>query len=200
LSLRAKKTARKKAEILQSALTLLADKGYHGTTMEDIASHLLMTKGALYYYFKDKQELVYESQIKLLNKSIDNIKSVLHKEVSTPEKLRQVIQLHVQYLVENKAGFELMAKPSEIFSEQQLAEIFRLRDRYATYYDVLLHEGVANRSFNVKKDEIKIARNLLLGAMNWVTQWYSPHGSKTVTEFAEAVTSYVMRMIFNEDE
>lgn len=199
MSLREKKTARKKAEILQSALTLLAKKGYHGTTMEDIASHLLMTKGALYYYFKDKQELVYESQIKIMNRSIENFKQINEMDATPTQKLEKIIQLHTEYLIENKAGFELMAKPDEIFTEQQLDEIYRLRDQYATHYDYLLQEGVDDGSFTIRDDEIKIARNLLLGAMNWVTQWYSPHGHKNVNEFVKAITRYAMRIVKNND-
>lgn len=198
MSLRAQKQARKKAEILQSALTVLAEKGYHGTTMEDIASHLLMTKGALYYYFKDKQELVYESQIKLLNKSIENVQSISELNCFASEKLVTIIRLHIEYLIQNKSGFELMAKPNEIFSETQLQEIFRLRESYADHYDDLLYEGIEDGSFTIAKDEIKIARNLVLGAMNWITQWHSSDGEKTLTEFVETITKYVLRIVGTE--
>ena len=169
MSLREKKTAKKKAEILQSALSLLATKGYHGTTMEDIAAHLLMTKGALYYYFKDKQELVYESQIKIMNRSIENFERIHQMEATPSQKLKKIIQLHTEFLIENKAGFELMARPEEIFTKKQLTEIYRLREEYATQYDHLLRDGLEDGSFTIADDEIKITRNLILGAMNWVT-------------------------------
>src|SRR5699024_136652 len=133
-----------------------------GTTMEDIATHLLMTKGALYYYFKDKQELVYESQVKLLNRRIENVQKMNKMDIIAIEKLIIIIRLHIEYLIQNKSGFELMAKPEEIFSETQLTEIFRLREQYAEHYDILLKEGIIDGSFAIKKDEIKIVRNLLL--------------------------------------
>lgn len=195
MSLRERKKEKKKTEILQSALTVLAEKGYHGTTMEDIATHLLMTKGALYYYFKDKQELVYESQVKLLNRSIENIQKINDKDSLATEKLITIIRLHIEYLIQNKSGFELMAKPEEIFSEMQLKEIYRLREQYAEHYDLLLGEGARDGSFAIKPDEVKIVRNLILGALNWMTQWYSPHGNKSLSEFVEAVTKYVLRIV-----
>lgn len=195
MSLRERKKERKKTEILQSALTVLSEKGYHGTTMEDIATHLLMTKGALYYYFKDKQELVYESQVKLLNRSIENVQEMNNMDTLATEKLITIIRLHIEYLIQNKSGFELMAKPEEIFSETQLTEIYRLREQYAKHYDILLGEGIRDGSFAIEKDEIKIVRNLLLGALNWMTQWYSPHGDKSLPEFVETVTRYVLRIV-----
>lgn len=193
MSLRAQKTARKKEEILQSALGLLAEKGYHGTTMEDIASHLLMTKGAIYYYFKDKQDLVYQSQVKILEQSIANFEQVKQMDLTSPEKLAKIITVHTEYLVGDKAGFELMVNPNEIFSEEQLKEILRLRDEYAACYDNLLAQGVEEGYFSL--DDVKIVRNLLLGAMNWVTQWYSPHGNMDKTEFAKTITNYIMRIV-----
>lgn len=193
MSLREKKTAKRKEEILKSALSLLAEKGYHGTTMEDIASHLLMTKGSIYYYFKDKQDLVYQSQVKILQKSIENINEVKQQNLTIPEKLETTVALHIEYAVRDRAGFELMANPSEIFSEDQLKEIFYLRDKYASGYDELLQEGVDTGYFSV--DDIKVVRNILLGAMNWVTQWYSADGEMNEATFAASVASYLMRIV-----
>ena len=58
MSLREKKAARKKEEILRSASLVIARNGYQNATIEDIAAELLMTKGSLYYYFKNKEELL----------------------------------------------------------------------------------------------------------------------------------------------
>ena len=195
MSLRIQKTALKKNKILQSALTVLAEKGYHGTTMEDIASHLLMTKGSLYYYFKDKQELVYESQVKLLNRSIENVKTISKTSSLAADRLVGMIRVHTKYLIKNQSGFELMNKPEDIFSEEQLQEIFRLREQYAEYYDKLLAEGIEDGSFTIQEDEIKIVRNIMLGALNWVTQWYSPQGYKSIDDFVESITKYVLRIV-----
>ena len=77
LSLRRKKAEKKKEDIIQSALSIISEKGYHATTMEDIAAKLLMTKGSVYYYFKDKQDLLFESQKMLMEQSIANIEKVI---------------------------------------------------------------------------------------------------------------------------
>lgn len=195
MSLREKKAALKREEIMESAIAIIAEKGYHGTTMEDIASRLLMTKGSLYYYFKNKQELVYESQIKLLNESLENFKLVEKMKTDAQEKLVKMIRLHTEHLVSNKAGFELMIKPEEIFTEEQLEEIYRLREAYAVKYDELLKEGIEDGSFHIEEDEIKIVRNLLLGALNWVMQWHSLEGDKNVEDFTKVITKYVFRIV-----
>ena len=52
-SFKERKIAKKKEEILRAAAEVFIEKGYHGTTMEEIAARLLMTKGSMYYYFKN---------------------------------------------------------------------------------------------------------------------------------------------------
>lgn len=193
MSLRMRKIAKKKEEILQSALRLLAKKGYHGTTMEEIASHLLMTKGSLYYYFKDKQDLVFQSQLMILQQSIENIRIIKRKKISQTDKLALAISVHIEYAIREKSGFELMINPKQIFSAHQLEEILRLRDEYAVEYDALLTAGVKEGVFSA--NDIKVVRNLLLGAMNWVTQWYSSEGKMNEKEVASLITRYLMRIV-----
>ncbi len=53
------KRTRKRVEILQSAAAAFRRRGYHGASVEEIARDLRMTKGSLYYYFKNKQEILY---------------------------------------------------------------------------------------------------------------------------------------------
>lgn len=195
MSLRAKKAALKREEILKSAIAVIAEKGYNGTTMEDIASRLLMTKGSLYYYFKDKQDIAFEIQLKLLNKSLDNFKIVNKMKANADKKLIKMIQLHTKDLVYNKAGFNLMVKPEEIFTREQLDQIFRLREEYAVKYDVLLKEGIEDGSFDIEEDEIKIVRNLLLGALNWMFQWHSSDGEKGIEDFTQIITKYIFRIV-----
>ncbi len=193
MSLMERKTAKKKDEILKSALSVLAEKGYHGTTMEDIANHLLMTKGSIYYYFKGKQDLVFQSQIKILNQSIQNVEEVKEKDLTIDEKLKTVIIRHIEYSLHEKSGFLLMVNPAEIFSEEQLTKIIQLREQYASCYDSLIEEGIEAGYFAV--DNISIARNILLGAMNWVTQWYSADGELDEQAFAASVVDYIMRIV-----
>ena len=188
-----RKTAKKKDEILKSALSVLAEKGYHGTTMEDIANHLLMTKGSIYYYFKGKQDLVFQSQIKILNQSIQNVEEVNEKNLAIDEKLKTAIMRHIEYSLHEKSGFLLMVNPAEIFSKEQLTKIIQLREQYASCYDSLIEEGVEAGYFEV--DNISIARNILLGAMNWVTQWYSADGELDEQAFAASVVDYIMRIV-----
>ncbi|MGJ9457843.1 TetR/AcrR family transcriptional regulator [Oceanobacillus sp. CF4.6] len=189
-SLREKKTAKKKEEILQSAISLITEKGYHNTTMEDIAAKLLMTKGSVYYYFKDKQDLLYQSYKMLLENSINRFNEVMKYSLPVDEKLRKAMQAHTEYLITQKNGFETGMKPEHFFDGVELLVILDLRSEYATCFDEIITAGIEANLF--KEMDIKIVRNLILGALNWVIQWYSPDGNKNKEELAETISNHLM--------
>lgn len=193
MSLHERKTAKKKEDILRISVSVLSEKGYDGTTMEEIASKLLMTKGSVYYYFKDKQDLLYQSHIMLLERSIENVEGVRHQELPVKDKLRRAMIVHIEYILVERSGFEMMIKPEQYFSSPQIETIFQLRDDYGKCFDALILEGIEADAFG--SVDVKIVRNIILGAMNWVTQWYSDDGKKDKTEIAEDITDYLLQIL-----
>lgn len=195
MSLRDRKTAKKKEEIIRAATNIVSEKGYHGTTMEEIASTLLMTKGSVYYYFKNKQDLLYQCFTILLNESIENIEKVKHKPLSHTEKLRQAMVVHIMYVLRERGEFELVARQESPFSAEQLSEIISLRNEYEELFDQIIVDGVRDNVF--LPVDIKIVRNLILGAMNWMIEWYSEGGEKDLVDFAETIADYLLRIVID---
>ncbi|WP_059103114.1 TetR/AcrR family transcriptional regulator [Shouchella shacheensis] len=193
MSFRERKTAKRKEEIIRSAMSILAEKGYHGTTMEEIASTLLMTKGSVYYYFKDKQDLLFQGQEMLLEQSIKNVQAVQRQHLPVIEKVRRAVKVHIEYLISERSGFEMMLNPKQSFSTQQLEKILTLRNDYEKCFDQMIEEGIVRGEF--VSSDIKVVRNIMLGAMNWVTQWYTVEGEKDQSEMAEDVSKYLLRIL-----
>jgi len=147
MSLREKKVEKKKEEIRQSAMSVIAEKGYHATTMEDIAAKLLMTKGSVYYYFKDKEALVYDSHKILLEQSIEQLNEVLAEELPSIAKLRKAMIVHMEYVITERTDFFIGAKPDQVFVGEHLEEIIRLRNEYSDCMDGLIKQGIEDGSF-----------------------------------------------------
>lgn len=196
MSLRTLKTKKKKTEIIQSATSIIEDKGFHNTTMEDIAANLLMTKGSLYYYFKNKQDLLFQSQVLLLEQSIGNIESIIEFNTNPENALKKAITTHIEYLIEEQATFAMGVSPEQFFTGDQLDTILELRHNYAQHVDQLLLDMMEEKAIETK--DLKLVRNLLLGAMNWMIEWYSPQGKWSPDELAEKMTIYLMKIVETE--
>ncbi|HLQ96313.1 MAG TPA: TetR/AcrR family transcriptional regulator [Pseudogracilibacillus sp.] len=198
MSLRTLKTKKKKTEIIQSATSIIEEKGFHNTTMEEIAANLLMTKGSLYYYFKNKQDLLFQSQVLLLEQSIGNIASIIENNTNPKNALKKAITTHIEYLIEEQATFAMGVNPEQFFEGDQLDTILELRHNYAQHVDQLLLNMMEEKAIETK--DVKLVRNLLLGAMNWMIEWYSPQGSLGSDELAEKMTMYLMKIVETESK
>ncbi|HHY22492.1 MAG TPA: TetR/AcrR family transcriptional regulator [Bacilli bacterium] len=192
MELKEKKIAKRKEEILRSAVNIVVQKGLQKTTMEDIAAELLMTKGALYYYFKNKDDLIYQCHELILTDSIKSVREHTKDATSATEKLKKAIAVHVQFAVNEKDIYNLILKPQETFPEKYLTSILAKRKEYERIFDEIIYEGIESGEFNIT--EVKMARMMALGAMNWIQQWYSPQGSYTQQEIAEIYSEYLLKI------
>lgn len=192
-SFKERKIAKKKEEILRSAATVFAEKGYHGTTMEEVAAKLLMTKGSMYYYFKNKDDLLYHCHQMIMDKSIGKMTEIINSPTTPTSKLENAIKAHIHLATSEKSMFMVMDKPNQHFTDEYLREILDSRTKYAQYFDQILQEGIDKGEF--KPIDIKMIRMIILGALNWIQEWYDPQGEKTGEEISEAFAMYLLRMV-----
>ena len=181
MKLSEKKLLKKKKDILLSAIKIVNLKGYQGATMEEIAAELLMTKGSLYYYFKNKEDLIFQCHELILSQVMEELQAHLEKEISFEEKLRNMIVTHIDYAIEENEMFNMLIKPGETFSLEQLNPILVKRQDYASYFDQVIQGGIEAKEFTIA--EPQIARMILIGSMNWIQQWYSPMVGKPKRNF-----------------
>ncbi|PZX08305.1 TetR family transcriptional regulator [Psychrobacillus insolitus] len=193
MKLSEKKIQKKKEDIILSAVKIVNEKGYQKATMEEIAAELLMTKGSLYYYFKNKEDLIFQCHEMVLVQAIEELQQHINVKQSNEEKLREMIKTHIQYAIEKKEMFNMIIKPDQTFSEDQLNPILLKRNEYAGLFDQVILAGIKTAEFTI--DEPKIARMILLGSMNWIQQWYNPFGSKTIEELQQIYADYMLKVL-----
>lgn len=192
-SFREQKIAKKKREILRSAAAVLAEKGYHGTTMEEIAAQLLMTKGSMYYYFKNKDDILYHCHQMIMELSLEKIEEVADSDTNPIDKLESAIKAHILLSIEEKSMFMIMDKPSQKFTDQQLKEVLDAQKMYAHFFDRILKEGIQKQVFEIQ--DIKMVRMIILGALNSIRHWYNHDGPQTGEEIAEAYAANLLKMV-----
>lgn len=198
MSLHAKKVAKKKEDIIKAATNIVTKKGFQGTTMEEIAATLLMTKGSVYYYFESKQDLLYQCFVLLLKEMIETIKKINGQTGAHEQKLHDVMVAHITYVLSERGEFELLDRKESYFSEEQTSHIVKLRNDYEQLFDEIITDGIADKVFLAA--DIKIVRNLILGAMNWMVEWYSEEGEKNLDEFANVTATYLVRLVLPPEE
>src|SRR4029079_133788 len=142
--------------------------------MDEIAERLDMAKGNLYYYFKNKQELLYFCQHHSLDRLVDNAEAIVATADPEDHKLRRIVVGHVVCVLDELDGAsahtEVHALPDEL-----RAKLTGKRDHYESILGALIQDVIVSGVFVAT--DAKMATLALLGALNGATRWYRPEGS-----------------------
>lgn len=182
------KRKRRREEILHAALRAFREKGYHATTLDDIAEHLGVRKTALYHYFPDKEAILYECHRESLGELSRLLKEAKRRDTAT-EQLTHVIREHVRVMTDTLEGSPLAFEVTALSPERQ-RELIAGRDRYERALRRMIDQGIANGEF--RPVDSKIAVFAILGAINWIARWYRPEGNLHAPELGEQFAHHLV--------
>jgi len=180
----------KRKATLRVAARIFNKKGYHNTSLDEIAEELGVTKAALYYYVSGKDELLYEC-IKLTHECGRRARMAVEAhQGSALERLRILYGQFIVNLINEQGAYstsgDILALPEE--QRDELLEARRLFDRYSRQ---LLADAVAEGS--LREVDVRLTSNFVLGAINWILRWHSDEESRTPELIAESF----LDLIFN---
>ncbi|MEE8584853.1 MAG: TetR/AcrR family transcriptional regulator [Acidobacteriota bacterium] len=194
---RNRKYEARRLEILRSAGAAFSRQGFSLATMEEIAEALDMTKGNLYYYFRSKQELLYFCQRYSLDRLLAEAEQILSNPLPRPLQLHRLIVSQIRCMLD-----ELSASSAHIefrgLPEEQLQEIITRRDEYEGMMRRLVQEGIDSGEFYGQ--EARLAVWAILGAINWMVQWYSPQGELSVEDVARQFAFFLTSSLTGPQE
>src|SRR5438105_3327764 len=162
-------------EVYAAALRLFREKGYHATSMQDIAAAVGLYKGSLYHYIGGKEDLlvlVFERAMGSLLADVERI--VADTSLGPSAQLRLIVHAHVTCVSENLDALTVYLHEFRALAGESLANVRAQRDRYAQLVAETVGRGVRLGEFETA--DVGIATLGLLGMCNWVCQWYQPCG------------------------
>ena len=181
--------------ILQAAAHCFNKRGYRGTTIEDIARELKVSKAALYYYVKSKEEVLFLCHQASLELGMEGLRRAEELGGTAAERLRTALQYFIEHTTESLKGYVLLLEEG-VLAPRLHRQVVRRRDEYEHRLRDLVREGVASGVF-VPCDP-KMVVFAMLGAVNWVQKWYSPDGDVAPKEIAKMFAAYLVRGLARE--
>ena len=176
--------------ILRSVGTVLRDSLLSSLTMQDIAVELGITKGNLYYYFKDKQDILYQCHMRCMDISLEALEEVRAAGMADP--LRVLLVRHISGMIESGFGSVLLTDLDNLSAPQRTRYIAK-RDEFEAGVRALIQRGISSGAYVC--DDIKLAGLAMLGAINWLPKWYRPGGELSPAQIATGLTDFLMRAL-----
>jgi len=167
-----KKPATRLEEVLHSAANIFFAKGFHATSIEDVARDVGMLKGSLYYYIKSKEDLLF----RLLMAGIEDGDAFIARQIDTSgdpvEQLEQAIRAQIDYIVQNRVPFGLFLHEFDSLSGKRQHKLISVMSRYNSRFVELVKRG--QEQGKLVDGEPWIIVNGILGMCNWLYRWYDP--------------------------
>jgi TetR/AcrR family transcriptional regulator, cholesterol catabolism regulator len=174
------------------ALRLFKEKGYHATSMRDIADEVGINKGSLYSYIRSKEDLlipVFEQAMGVLLAKIEEVAA--DSQLTPALRLRRAIQAHVTAVADNLDVLTVYLSEWRQLGAESLSNERMQRQRYAALFLAILQDGVAAGEFRAM--DTRIVMLGMIGMCNYLFRWYRPDGRLESAQIADELIELVMQ-------
>ena len=182
--------ALKKLALIREAGRAFSRKGFHNTSMDDVAKVLNVTKPALYYYIRTKQEILYECHNYALDLA-ERARQIAWAESESPlERIRLLFLNYIELLTSSFGSYAVLAEPVSSLDPAHREKILARMREFDSMCRGLVEGAV--RKGEIPPCDPRLAIAFFMGAVNYITRWYSPEGPRSGREIAEAYGGFIV--------
>lgn len=172
-----------RVDIIQAAAQIFRQKGYHGTSMKDIADAVNLQKASLYHHVTGKQDILVTILDQALDLLIDDMEQVAYSNVAPQEKIRAAMRTYVKRLTEDiDLATVLLMEHRSLDDDLRVIHVDR-RDRFEALWRGIVQEGIDTGVF--RPVDARLTSFAFLGVLNWLITWYRQDGSSSGEQIAD---------------
>jgi AcrR family transcriptional regulator len=184
-------------KILEAAAQIFSQKGYHATSMNDIANAVNLQKASLYHHVVSKQEILLTLLDEALDLVIQEISDVIAMPISADKKLRLAMCTYLKTLAEQRDLSAILLLEHRSLTPDLHSRHLPRRDRFEHLWRKILQSGIDEGVFNIR--DVPLTTRALLGLVNWVVTWYRSEGELSISEISEQYTDLILSGILNRN-
>ncbi|TCP52325.1 TetR family transcriptional regulator [Tumebacillus sp. BK434] len=170
-------------EIVLAAVKLFEKKGYHATSVQDIADAVGLQKGSLYHYISGKEDLLLGVAQRAITEFNLRMERILAEAVSSQEKMKKAMEMHLGLITHDVQLSTVLLRESVALGEKPQQVVLEATDLYLNLWTRLIEEGIERGEF--RPGHARMTALAVLGACNWVYRWYQEEGALSADKVAE---------------
>ena len=188
-------TDEKTARIFRVAAGIFCERGFHATSIHEIAEAVQLTKAGLYYYIKGKRDLLYRIMDLAMQSIEEQVIEVAGDAGDPAERLRVVVREHAQLVAqEGSAPFAILVDELEGLEVEEREAIAKRQRRYVRFIRSILDELKAAGRLRDGLDSLPAAY-ALLGMVLWTPRWYSEGGPLAPSDVARQLSEMALASV-----
>jgi len=183
---------RAKTDILAVAGDLFSERGYHATSMRELAETLGLRSASLYTHIASKEEILWEIVNQVADQFLAQAEAV-PRDIPPDAQLALLVHGHLE-VIDDALHFATVFFQEWKFLEPVLRnKIKARRDLYEGYFHRVIDEGTKQDVFYLV--DTRLATLFVLSVLNWTYQWFGHDGSLTIEQLADQYTIFILRAL-----
>ncbi|MGW5072221.1 TetR/AcrR family transcriptional regulator [Rhodococcus sp. NPDC004095] len=180
--------------ILDSAVRNMTERGYHGTSMRDIARDADITVASIYHHFASKQEILQDIMVRALHDAIAMTRGALVRSAGTPaDQLRSVVRAWVMFHTTRQSDARVGASEIRSLDHDGRRLVVALRDEQESIFRDVIDRGVEESVFATPLP--RDAARAIINMGQSVCAWWRPDGPLAPEELAQRYADLALAMV-----
>ena len=185
-------TGRRRLQMIEAAAELFSERGYHGTSMQDLADELGLLRGSLYAHIGSKQELLFDVVDRGAERFLTRGRAAAELDATAAERLRSFLVGHAETAKEHLGAARVFLNEWRYLDAELRDRIQAKRDAYEATARAIIATGIDNGEFRADLD-VALAARLILSAGNWIYAWYRSDGELSPAEVGAGFADLIVR-------
>lgn len=191
----------RKEIIIDAAAQCFMERGYHATSIDDVAYHLNSTKGRVYHYYATKTDLFFDVHREGMARLFAALEPALETEGDGLAVLQALLLAHARAMLDHHTYENVVAQGVQVHrfdsttpdQRATMRELISERDRFEGCFKEAITRGIADGS--VQASDVSVTAKVLLGGLQWSIFWYRPKPSETDADLAALAFKMVEPLI-----
>jgi AcrR family transcriptional regulator len=197
--------ANRRQALVRASARLFREKGFEATTVRDIAGAVGMRSGSPFYHFANKQEILKAVMEEGLRQGLNRTEEALKAATTPQERFRAMVRTHYGILHDEGSEFiAVLLYDWRSLPDEHKQDIIAVKDRYDLLWHACLKEMMglgllgANSSHDkAAADDVKTARLMIMGAINFTVTWYKQQSGRSAMDL-DALSDRTVRFFMRE--
>ena len=186
-----------KERVVEAALDLFQEKGYHGVSVEELVEHAETSKGGFYHHFKSKDDLLYEIHDIFISYVLNETKRASEQYDSAIDQLYALMRTFMNVFNIYQRHITVFYNESVYLLPNHEEAITKKRTAYRKLLEQILINGQRQQVFR-QELSITITAMLIIGTVNWTYKWYKQDGELTMQDITTYFNDVILRGVMTE--